>query len=116
MDADLETRDLLKNIDLQFKTFLTEIIGDERQTDENVNWDVSLYALNGCYSTEEYSGIFIASVLYFLVLECPYFHSFESIKNFQIKIFFMAYRAIFLMEPYQCKWVRIMLFVAHEFI
>ena len=71
VDAEVETRELLDNIDLQFNSFLTEIIGDERQTDENINWDVSLYALNGCYSTEEYSGIFIASVMYFLVQECP---------------------------------------------
>ena len=73
VDSDVETRQLLDNIDLQFNSFLTEIIGDERQTDENVNWDVSLYPLNGCYSTEEYSGIFVASVLYFLVQECPIF-------------------------------------------
>ena len=81
MDAEVETRELLDNIDLQFNSFLTEIIGDERQTDENINWDVSLYALNGCYSTEEYSGIFIASVMYFLVQECLVF-----IPSSQLKI------------------------------
>ena len=64
-------RELLDNIELQVYSFLAEKIGDERQSVQNVNWDVSLYTWNGCYSTEEYSGIFIAIVLYFLVKECP---------------------------------------------
>ena len=55
VDADVETRKLLDNIDLQFNSFLTEIIGAERQTDENVNSDVSLYAFNGCYSRARFS-------------------------------------------------------------
>ena len=85
VDAEVETRELLDNIDLQFNSFLTEIIGDERQTDENINWDVSLYALNGCYSTEEYSGIFIASVMYFLVQECPVFIPLSQLKILRSK-------------------------------
>ena len=73
VDADVNMRELLHNTNLQFNSILTEIIEDESQTDENINWDLSVYALNGCYSTKEYSGIFIASVLYFLVQECPIF-------------------------------------------
>ena len=60
------------NINLQLNFFLIEIIGDKHQKYENVNWDVSLYALNGCHSSKEYSGIFIASVLYFPVQEYPF--------------------------------------------
>ena len=73
VDADVDTRELLDYIDLQFNSFQTEIIGDEYQTDENMNWDVFLSVLNDFYSTEEYTGIFIASVMYFLVQECPVF-------------------------------------------
>jgi hypothetical protein len=49
------------------------------------DWEVSSYPLNGSSCEEDLSGIFIATVMYFIVQECPVYIPFDQLSNMKQK-------------------------------
>ena len=81
--ADPELDMLLEQISKQFSMLLTEINGAD--TYGIKDWDISLYPLNGSLCSEEFSGIFIATVLYYILQECPIYIPASQLTNMKQK-------------------------------
>jgi hypothetical protein len=82
-EAEQELDRLLEKVCKQFSTLLNEIDGVDNN---GINdWDISLYPLNASSCPEEFSGIFVATVLYYLVQECPIYIPVSQMSNLKQK-------------------------------
>jgi len=87
-DTDKEFLDtLLEKVVQQFNLLLDEISPADTggASDE---WQISLYPLNTSSCSDHYSGIFIATVLCFLVQECPVYIPENQLLNLKQKFAF----------------------------
>jgi hypothetical protein len=82
---DAELDELLKKVSIQFNTFLNELFSNELNRDEVTEWETTIYPLNESSCPEEFTGVFILLVLYFIVQECPVYIPIDQLKNIRRK-------------------------------
>jgi hypothetical protein len=82
-EAEQELDTLLEKVCKQFSTLLNEIDGADNNGIKD--WDISLYPLNASSCPEAFSGIFVATVLYYLVQECPIYIPVSQLSNLKQK-------------------------------
>ena len=81
---DAELDELLKKVSIQFNTFLNEFFSNELNRDEVTELETTIYPLNESSCPEEFTGVFILSVLYF-IQECPVYIPINQLKNIRRK-------------------------------
>jgi hypothetical protein len=81
---DPEFIQLMDKVEVQCNCLIAEFWNlNEMRLDED--WEVTLFPLNGSCCGEDLSGIFVATVMYFIVQECPVYISVDQLSNIKQK-------------------------------